>query len=367
MGATCALNNTIATKEQKTANPPKDPQVSHTSHVRQHLQCLYKVVIPITNAQNDNDNDDSDSTHLSGWDSNDDEEYNHLWPSPFKTPIEGDDMHPPQIHICGQHPGQGWDVNSIGTKNYYHLLITDPSSGRNIVAPYISYAINQLHPTISGTYGKEHPIKTRPLTTASVDYTTPTITVKQQELFYSQAPFASAINHIVEQFCPLDLATAIRQYQYYKDTQYAIQASIKQLQEKEMQYLERAVEILSDLKNANAVGRIMAHEHDINQYALDHLTPSSLVAYYKISQSFKGPIPHSAADTCIHTRERPSIISLPHGASLKFQQRIKEKLSHEELVEQRICECLHSAPGPAKHLRHNIPFPDIPLHVHQRK
>ena len=92
----------------------------------------------------------------------------------------------------------------------------------------------------------------------------------------------------------------------------------------------------------------MAHKHDINQYALDHLTPSSLVAYYKISQSFKGSVTHSAADTCIRTHKCPSIISLPHSASLKFQQQTKEKLSHEELVKQHICECLHSAPGSAK-------------------
>ena len=110
-------------------------------------------------------------------------------------------MHPPQIHVCGPHLGQGWDVNSIGTKNYYRLLITDPSSGRNIVALYISYAINQSHPTISGTYGKGHPIKTRPLTAASVDYTMPTITIEQQKLFHSKAPFASTIEHVVEQFC----------------------------------------------------------------------------------------------------------------------------------------------------------------------
>ena len=150
-GATHVLNNTITTKEQETASPPKNPQVSRASHVHQHLQRLHKIVTPITNNQHndDDDNDDSDSTHLSGWDSNDDEEYNHLWPSPPKTPIEGDDMHSLQIHVCGPHPGQGWDINSIGTKNYYRLLITDPSLGRNIVAPYVSYAINQSHPTIS--------------------------------------------------------------------------------------------------------------------------------------------------------------------------------------------------------------------------
>ena len=77
MGATHVLNNTITTKEQEIASPPKNPQVPRALHVHQHLQCLYKIVTPITD-NDDNDNDDSDSTPLSGWDSNDDEEYNHL-------------------------------------------------------------------------------------------------------------------------------------------------------------------------------------------------------------------------------------------------------------------------------------------------
>ena len=225
-------------------------------------------------------------------------------------------MHPSQLHVCGQHPGQGWDANLPGTKNYFHILIADPFSGQQVVAPYVSFATNQSHPTISETYSKGHPIRTRPLTAASVDYATPTITVEQQELFYTKAPFTTTIDHIVEQFCPLDLAAAICQYQYYKDTQYAIWVSIKQLQEKEMRYVKRAVKILSDLENANAVGRILAHEHDINQYALDHLTPAALVTYYKISQTFKGPIAHSATDTRICTHERPSLVPQSIDSSL---------------------------------------------------
>src|SRR6266852_2436641 len=32
------------------------------------------------------------------------------WPTPPATPAEGDDQHPPQLSVCGQHPGQkeGW-------------------------------------------------------------------------------------------------------------------------------------------------------------------------------------------------------------------------------------------------------------------
>jgi len=142
------------------------------------------------------------------------------------TPIEGDDMHPLQLTVCGLHPGQGWCVNSIGTTHYYRILVRDPFSNKNVVAPFISYAINQSRPTVSGTYGQGYPIKLRPLTALGVNYATNIITAEQQALFYSNAPFAPAIDHILDNFCPFDLATAIHQYHFYKDMQYAIQESV---------------------------------------------------------------------------------------------------------------------------------------------
>jgi hypothetical protein len=68
----------------------------------------------------------------------------------------------------------------------------------------------------------------------AVDYLTPVITPEQLVLLDPTAPFSDAVNHIINEYFPLDLAAAVRQYQYYKETAYAIQRSIKHLQEKEM-------------------------------------------------------------------------------------------------------------------------------------
>jgi len=125
-------------------------------------------------------------------------------------------------------------VNTIGMTHYYCLLIRDPSTDKNIIAPFISYVINRSLPTVSGSYGQGYPIKTRPLTNTQVDYTTKVITAEQQALFYLDTSFTSAINHVMDKFCPNDLAATIRQYRFFKETQYTIQVSIKKLQEKEM-------------------------------------------------------------------------------------------------------------------------------------
>ena len=45
------------------------------------------------------------SSDSSEWDYNNDSELEHLWPAPPMTPPEGDNMHPPQISVCGTHPG----------------------------------------------------------------------------------------------------------------------------------------------------------------------------------------------------------------------------------------------------------------------
>src|SRR6266852_5134383 len=94
------------------------------------------------------------SSSSSGWD--DDDEVPKCWPTLPTTPAEGNDQHPPQLSVCGQHPGQkeGWIINQSGTRNYYHLLITDPTTNANVVAPYVKYTGSIAHPEIWGTYGK---------------------------------------------------------------------------------------------------------------------------------------------------------------------------------------------------------------------
>jgi len=141
------------------------------------------------------------------------------------------------------------------------------------------------------------------------------ITTEQQVLFYSNAPFAAAINHILDNFCPFDLAAAIYQYCFYKDTQYSIQQLVQKLQEKEMHYIEKGVEVLSMLENTNTLGRIFAHKQDITTYLLENLTPFSYVAYAKICKSFMGHITFSTNDVRTHH---------PQGMSAPFQNYLED-------------------------------------------
>ena len=161
----CAAFNETAAPAAHTAPPSAKQACANLRHI-------YRILHPLS----DSKDDDSISTRSSGWDSNNDEEYNALWPPPPTTPVEEDDMHPPQLTVCGPYPGQGWRINSIGTTHYYQLLVRDPSSERNVVAPFISHALNRAALIVSGTYGLEYPIKTRPLTALGVDYATAMIT-----------------------------------------------------------------------------------------------------------------------------------------------------------------------------------------------
>jgi hypothetical protein len=341
---------------------------SMPSHVHRELDLLYRILHPRHNAKATDDRDlMSLDSRSSGWDSNDDEEYQSLWPSPPTTPIKGDDQHPLQPQVCGPHPGQGWEINSYGTQHYYRFLIPDPSTCKSVVAPFLSYSINQSRPTVSGTYSQEFPIRTRPLTATCVDYTCPTITAGQEELFSTKAPFALAIEHVLAKFAPFDLAATIHQYQYYKDTQYAIQMAIRKLQEKEMRYVERAVEVLSDLENANALGRILAHDGDTLKYTMENLDSHATLAYVKIAQSFKGRTAQSALNT--RTRHKsttvPGIISLPLGTTQHFKNAEKkrtDKWTLDDEIEEQLRGRAHTRPTPSRHPRANTP-----LHRHERK
>ncbi|KAI0269609.1 hypothetical protein BGY98DRAFT_937751 [Russula aff. rugulosa BPL654] len=235
-----------------------------------------------SNVANNTDDDDSFSTRSSGWDEDHNEEYKTLWPTPPSTPPQGDDMHPPQIQISRPYPGQGWVLNTYGTTHYYWFLIPDPTTRRNVVAPYLSYSINRSKPrclvptekvTLSIRVHSPLPTSTTYAVTGlwdgfvpwtGISWATghcclvrrggdicPVITVDQQRLLNPEAPFADTVNHVINNYFPYDLAAAVCQYQYYRETQYAIQASIKSLREKEMRYMEHAIGTLSELENAN--------------------------------------------------------------------------------------------------------------------
>ena len=141
------------------------------------------------------------------------------------------------------------------------------------------------------------------------------------------APFAPAIDHVLDNFATFDLAAAVRQYRVYKDTQYAIQQSVKKLQEKEMRYIEKGVEVLSALENANALGRIFAHEQDITTHLLENLTPSSYIVYAKIRKFFTGHLTFSASD--IRTRH-PRGMSMLGQSIWETDQEIRDQCARDE-------------------------------------
>ncbi|HSY76417.1 MAG TPA: hypothetical protein VK890_06150, partial [Bacteroidia bacterium] len=271
---------------------------------------------------------------------------------------------PPQIQISGPYPGQGWVLNTYGTTHYYRFLIPDPTTRRNVVAPYLSYSINRSKPEVSGTYGEGYPIYTRPLTAANVDYICPVVTVDQQRLLDPEAPFADAVNHVINNHFPYDLAAAVRQYQYYRETQYAIQASIKSLREKEMCYMEQAIGTLSELENANILGRLLAHDGDVVQYLMENGNPRSYLAYAGLSNSFKGSVTRSAPDTRVLQRSPTPrrIISLPLDANKRLKEEKEDKKDLDEL-EQTLRDHLHTRDAKThKHVPTNVP-----LHIHTRK
>ena len=243
-------------------------------------------------------------SHSLGWDYNDDSELEHLWPSPPMTPLEGDDMHPPQMFVCGVHPGQGWELNNPFTKNYYRFLIPDLSTKRLIIAPFVTHSFaDHGAPMISSTYGQGFPIHTHPLMPTPTDYINPIITPEQLHLLDTCEPFADAINHVVNTYFPLDLSATICQYQYFCETEYTIQRTIQNLQDKEMHYIEKAVGVLSDLESANVLGRLLAHSPEIEDRLFDTYKCNKplwehnpITPFLTLTESFKGTITQSALD-----------------------------------------------------------------------
>jgi hypothetical protein len=133
-----------------------------------------------------------------------------IWPSPLSTPVEGDDMHPPQELIAGVHSGKGWHYNSIKCWDYYRFLIPDPTiPGHQVVAPFINFYMHPSKPQVSATYGLGLPIWTCGLHATPVDYSTPSLSPNQISLPDPTEPFAPAFDKVVQDNLPYDLIAAL--------------------------------------------------------------------------------------------------------------------------------------------------------------
>jgi hypothetical protein len=133
-----------------------------------------------------------------------------------------------------------------------------------------------------------------------VDYHCAPLLPHQICILDTKASFAPAINKVINEYFPLDLAASIRQYQYFKDTKYAIQDVRQKLCDKEYAYEDRANDVLTGLENANVLGRLMAHL-DILHTAMEDGDDEA--AYHHFSRAVRGftqPVTQSATNTCIN-------------------------------------------------------------------
>src|SRR5258707_2275804 len=218
------------------------------------------------------------------------------WPIPPFTLDEGNDMHSTKELMAGVLPGEGLHYQTIGCLDYYRFLIPDLATNRMIVAPFINYHMHPLKPQVSATYGLGLPIWTHELRTTPVDYPTPSLSPNQITLLDPKQPFAPALDKVIQEHLPYDLVAAINQYHYYKDLQYKAQGKNQEFHDKGMKNLERTMEVLSDLENANVLSRIYpAYEYEI----LENLDGKQSIGYafYDALDNWENPIPFHQTET----------------------------------------------------------------------
>src|SRR6267154_1531324 len=270
------------------------PHIRRIADVSQELLLLYRSLHALYGPQQNQEQNPPDAWEFPSEDDWDWEVNSTTDNNSSDPPAQGDSTHPPSQWVCGEHPGMGWELNDPLTKSYYRVLIPDPTTNRLIVAPFISYSIQSTKAEVQATYGKDYPIHNRVLQPIPVDYICPPLTQEQLSIFDRDSPFADAVNRIINEQMPLHLSTAIRRYQHHKDTQYSAQQQIHDLQDQEHRYLERAMCVLSELENANVLGRLMAHGDEI----LHSLTSDQAAAgrFCRIMHHFEGTITQSAID-----------------------------------------------------------------------
>ena len=244
---------------------------------------------------------DSEFSQYQEEDTNQRTTFQEDWPSIPATPLEGTDMRPPHKSICPERPGPDWRYNQFGDLLYHRFLIPDPNfPNRQLVAPYVRYNMDPAYPQISGTYGLNYPVTTRALRPTPVDYACPVLTAEQQRILRSDEIFAPIINYIVEEHCPPDLKAGIINYRYHDNARHALETRVKDLNDRAMQHLEKAMQALDFLEQANVLGRIVPHADEFD----DH--PKEYAQFFMCFNPFRGQVAYSA----VNTRIDPSMTQL---------------------------------------------------------
>ena len=138
-----------------------------------------------------------------------------------------------------------------------------------------------------------------------MDYYCPPLTLLEMTLLNPEGCCTSAINKVLKKHALIDLIASVQQYHHYRDTQYRIQLCTNYLHQKEMQYLEKAIEVLSGLENTNILGQIMAHNNVMMQELAE--MSGAVPHYLEIVRKFEGEVTKSAVNTTINL-----LFSPPH-------------------------------------------------------
>ena len=85
----------------------------------------------------------------------------------------------------------------------------------------------------------------------------------------------------------------VGQYRHYLNACYATQKQINALQEKHMYYLEKRMEVLSDLENTNMLGCILAYTKEFNGH------PEAYASFFQAMSPFHGHITYSGTNVAI--------------------------------------------------------------------
>jgi hypothetical protein len=289
--STTAATSNDSDKENKTpyspttlSMDPAHPAFSN-SEVGRDLQRIYNALRYFSNVVNP-----KTSCERSTWSDSEDEEIEDDSSDDWGKPNPADKF----PENAGAHPGEGWHLNDPLTPYYYPVEIFNPDNYDRINAPYLTFSIHRDHAEVSATYGKGYPIITRTLTPVPVDYFCPPLTPEQIEILDPKIGFADAVKRIIDDHFPLHLSAAIQRYQYFKHVQYKSQKEIQRLKEKEYRYMEKAIGELSGLENANVLGRLVPHEHEILQHLADDQYESGHLL--SLLRSYQGPIAMSGLD-----------------------------------------------------------------------
>jgi hypothetical protein len=89
-----------------------------------------------------------------------------------------------------------------------------------------------------------------------VEYATKPIEPVESRLFNFDETFAPAVNTILQECAPYDLVAGVQQYRYFRNLARTIQVTMENHQQRFHTALERTMEVMSDLENADAFNRL---------------------------------------------------------------------------------------------------------------